>query len=433
MSYYEIAHLLMLGVLMYMTHSGSRAQFNQERKGLNFVDNMNHLLGTDLDECASMDAVFYLLKKMEPSELEGLIREMVSALLKNRVLEKFRFDGEYLIAVDATEIYRSKIPHCEHCLVQKHKNGEIDYFHTVLEAKLVTPDGMTFTLESLFVENGSSDYSKQDCELAAFYRLSERLKAHFPRLRICLLMDSLYANEKVLEICGRNGWSYFVTLKEGSIPTLYKRAMESINSHPENSLSLLDHQGKTQHYQWACNLQHKSQTTHFITALIPTIERKTKRKSQPNKKEYTRFVYLTDIRPSEETIATYINSGGRQRAKIEDSFNIQKNCGLNLEHNYGAQGNAYKNSYYLLQIAHILLQLITHSDLVSKVINKTHSKSHSLKKKTIRFKTVLMIYKSVKNYARRLCESLRCMKLSDFSIDPLFARTIKVKLIFDSS
>lgn len=43
-----------------------------------------------------------------------------------------------------------------------------------------------------FIENTDPEADTQDCELNAFYRLAERLKARFPRLPICLLMDGLW-------------------------------------------------------------------------------------------------------------------------------------------------------------------------------------------------------------------------------------------------
>ncbi|OVE80652.1 hypothetical protein BVY04_05340, partial [bacterium M21] len=305
-----------------------------------FLENINRMLGESMKEVASMDAAFYLFKHMSPEGLSAVPARMVSELLKSRALEKYRFEGEYLIAIDGTEIYRSQIPHCDKCLTQKHSNGSIDYFHTVLEAKLITPQGMSFSLGTVFVENEEGNYNKQDCELKAFYRLAPVLKAAFPRLRICLLMDSLYANEKVLKICEVNNWSYFVAFKEGAIPTLYKKAFTQMEHRPEDAVAVINQDGNEETYRWACNLNYKSQTTHLVTANIPEVKRRSKRKPTDEQTKTTRFVYLTDHRPSADTVIAYINSGGRQRSKIEESFNVQKNGGMNLEHNYGAQGNA---------------------------------------------------------------------------------------------
>lgn len=61
---------------------------------------------------------------------------------------------------------------------------------------------------------------KQNCEIKAFQRLASKLKKAFPRLPICIMGDSLYANEKVFQICDENQWDYLICFKDGSIPTV---------------------------------------------------------------------------------------------------------------------------------------------------------------------------------------------------------------------
>jgi hypothetical protein len=76
---------------------------------------------------------------------------------------------------------------------------------------------MGFSLATVFVEN-EEEYVRQDCELKAFYRLAEVLKERFSRLPIFLLPDGLYPNKNVLDICEKNRWGYFITLKNDSLP-----------------------------------------------------------------------------------------------------------------------------------------------------------------------------------------------------------------------
>ncbi len=110
-----------------------------------------------------------------------------------KALAKFRLLRAYhLLAIDGTGHLVFKERHCPFCL-SKEKNGKIlYYYHNVLEAKIVTDLGLAISVETEFILN-SDGASKQDCELKAFYRLTERLKKRFPQLKICLLLDSLYA------------------------------------------------------------------------------------------------------------------------------------------------------------------------------------------------------------------------------------------------
>lgn len=126
---------------------------------------------------------------------------MIRRLLRKKVLYPFRLLDKYFrIAIDGTRLFSFKERHCPHCLKTKHKNGSVTYYHVVLEAKLLLPNGFAFSIMSEFVENEHEQVEKQDCELKAFYRLAARLKAAFPQLPLVLLLDGLYANGEVFEI-----------------------------------------------------------------------------------------------------------------------------------------------------------------------------------------------------------------------------------------
>ena len=98
-----------------------------------------------------------------------------------KALDHGRLIGHFLVVVDGTGQLRFKERHCPHCLEQKHGDKTI-YFHNVLEAKLVTPDGFAISLDSEFIENTDPKATKQDCELKAFVRMAERLKKGYPQL-----------------------------------------------------------------------------------------------------------------------------------------------------------------------------------------------------------------------------------------------------------
>jgi hypothetical protein len=49
-----------------------------------------------------------------------------------------------------------------------------------------------------------------------------------------------------------------------------------------------------------------------------------------------------------------VNDGGRERHRIEDTFNTQKNHGIGLEHVFCANAKGSKNYYTMMQVAQIL-------------------------------------------------------------------------------
>ena len=79
----------------------------------------------------------------------------------------------------------------------------------------------------------------------------------------------------------------------------------------------------------------------------------------------TRFAWLTNFPIEPDTVTALGNRGGRLRWKIEnEGFNIQKNGGFALEHAYGTDPWAIKNFYLLMQLAHLILQLVERGNLL---------------------------------------------------------------------
>ena len=108
--------------------------------------------------------------------------------------------------------------------------------------------------------------------------------------------------------------------------------------------------------------------------------------------------------------------GGRQRWCIENQgFNVQKNSGLNLEHAY-SEGEHWAVYYYLLQIAHMLLQLLEKGSLLRQLAQEQGKSS------------AVALFGSLKNMAERLLESLRNLVWPEEAYTP-----VPMQIRFDSS
>jgi hypothetical protein len=106
------------------------------------------------------------------------------------------------------------------------------------------------------------------------------------------------------------------------------------------------------------------------------------------------------------------NTGGRLRWKIEnEGFNVQKNGGYHLEHAYSHHPNAKKVFYLLLQLAHLLFQLIEKGSLFRKA-----------------FPTGVG---SQKNLAARLLEAWRNLPISPAAFCRLYGGRSQIR--FDTS
>ena len=175
---YELVELIMAAIVMFIFKKGSRNAFNNEREEEEFKRNYQKIFKVRLPH---MDTVDNLLRILDESHLEILKRELLKKLIKKKSFYKYKLLGKYYrVVIDGTHVITVNEGHCEHCLERTNKNGKKTYFHNVLEAKLVCDNGFCISIGSEWIENPSGEYDKQDCELKAFVRLSEKLNPSFP-------------------------------------------------------------------------------------------------------------------------------------------------------------------------------------------------------------------------------------------------------------
>lgn len=388
-SIYSPSHFMWGGILMFMLHLGSRKQYREERKPLTFLKNLLKLSRTKENTNADPDTICDFLKALPYQELDSIPARLVSELIRKKSLDYSRLFGHFTVALDGTGTKSYPERHCKYCLTKtSKKTGKTLYYHLVLEAKLVTPNGLALSVGREFIENPHEFPTKQDCEYNAFKRLSPRIKEYFPRMPFCFLLDGLFCNGPIFEICEKNNWKYIITFKSGSLPTFYEETFRKKQKKLENRKNVETSQ-KNQTFAWVGDLTYQSFSLNAIFC------------HEVTKKKVVDFSWLTNFEVNYGNVATLANKGGRLRWKIEnEGFNAQKKGGYEMEHPYSKNENAAKCYFIILQIAHILNQLIVKGSLF------------------LDFKKQMG---SIKNYARRLAEHLRNILIDDFSFsDNLF-------------
>ena len=423
---YDRRFLCWWGLLLFCCKLGSRRQLDfQLRDPETYIlDNVNRLSGCAQQSLPVHKTLSHFLGHVGSAALAWVRTECVRHLIRNKVLDAARFRGRFVIAIDGTGYLRFHQPHCAHCLVHKH-GSTVSYLHPVLEAKLVDPRGLALSIGTEFIENPLphrsratlSDYEavKQDCELKACARLAQSLKADFPQTPFCLSGDSLFACGPTLTLCEQNHWSYVLTFKAGRTPSLWQDFQGLLSLSPENRLQCRRSDGTRQCFRWVNDLRYDDDAgrRHTVHALLCQ-ERKDKEPSPQT------FAWLTDVRLSAANVRTVAEQAGRVRSKIENQgFNLQKNSGLNLEHAYSTQADILKAFYYLLQIAHLFLQMFEMGSLLQHLAQE-YSRSPR------------QLFGSLKNLAQRLLEGFRYALLPEEAFDPVQAARGQIRLC-DSS
>ena len=409
---YPIANVLWTGVLLFLCKLGSRRQVRFLFNTPAFVQNLNGLAHSGNARVCDPDTVAYLAERLDPAELTRLRFQMVNELIRSRCLEKRRLFGVYyLIAFDGTGYRWYDQRHCPHC-IKTTRNGKTYFYHQVMEAKLVTPDGFAFSVDTEFIENEDPHASKQDCELKAFHRMAPRIKKAFPRLPICALLDSLYPGKPVFDLFRKFHWKFLIVFKDGTMPAVFQEFEALKKLTPENSRTNSIPDG-SQTWHWVNAIPYEGHKLNVLECQeTKTVADKTNADSDSTVDITKRWVWLSGFIIHARNYRTLGDEGGRQRWRIEnEGWKMQKTGGYELEHEYSQDDTATKNFYLFLQIAHFLAQLMEKGSLLKPFLTRT--------------------FGSIRNIARMLLESLRVHTTTSDELRALATQHFQIRL--DSS
>lgn len=365
---YSLAELVVGGIMLFVFKEGSRNAFDNDRRDSRFRKNYQRAFNLRLP---GMDAVEDLYRLLDEHELENLKHLLIQTLIEKKMFYKFRFMGKrYFVAIDGTGVASYGTNYCGQCTSKTSKNGKTNYFHNVLEAKLVTHNGMSVSVATEWVRNeNGKEYDKQDCELNAFKRLAVKLKKMYPRLPLVILADGLYANQSFFSICKDNGWKFIVTFKDGSLPSVHQEMELLPGSAWQCRERLLAGNGKRtrQNFRWVNGIGYCG----FELSVVECKE--TTAHTVSGETEANTFCHITDM-PIDNLNYHLISQGGRMRWNIENSFDYLKEHGYNLGHKFSRSSFlALKNYYQSMLLAHTINQLVEKSTELATLL-AAHSK-----------------------------------------------------------
>ena len=345
-----IFQLLLKNLCSVESMNQMEEKFNEEI----CIHNLKTISGNkNLIEIPHYDTVNNYLEKLSPECLDELRGKMIRKLIRSKTFDSARIaGGHWRVILDGTGLFHFRERHCEHCLKRVRTNEDgtkrIDYYHHVLEAKLVLHDKIIISLGTEFIENEHEDVEKQDCELNAAKRLLARIKKQYPRLKICVLGDALYAAESIMKICRTNEWTYILNNKGERQKSITEDYDYIKSANPDNYFDVKYKSEKGISYY----VNHVEEVTGGKTEIFNVYEYEY---TQDEKSH--RFVWITNIDLKKNNLEEMV-AAGRSRWKIEnEGFNNQKNGLYRIEHLNSKHSTAMKNHYLLVQIADILMQL----------------------------------------------------------------------------
>ena len=344
---YKSHVLLATRILSAIFYISSMRKTSEEFNSPIVIENIGCLCGEELKELPYWETINNYLKRVNPEELQNTVCVLLKRLIRSRAFEGARIrERDWHILIDGSGIVSSREELDGNYIFKVHHRGKPEeykeYAYYALEAKLVLGNHIVVSIMTEFVENTDKEAKKQDCERKACQRLMKRLKEMFPKLPICIGADSLYACKPFFDACKAYNWRYIVRFKEGSIPTVFQE-YETLRKLSGNRKKGTD--GNISYwYDFVSGMDYEG---HKLNCL----EYAEEGKPHP-------FVFLTNLplshRNARETVFF-----GRRRWKIEnEGFNAQKNHGFALAHLFSRNCRAMKNHYYLIQIGHMIAQIM---------------------------------------------------------------------------
>jgi hypothetical protein len=277
-----------------------------------------------------------MLDPLEPTWFFPMFADILAEARQSGGLDGMRcLGGKVLIALDGTEFHCSDKVRCLNCSHRERGKGKIQYFHTMLAAAIVAPGhNRAVPLEPEFIvpqdraAKSGPMHDKQDCESRAARRWLAAHGARYRQLDPVCLGDDLFSRQPICEAVLAEGWHFLFVCKPDSHP-----AIEDFLAGAETeALAVRTRRGKTwteHRYRWLNNVPLRGdekaiEVNWLAVEIIDGAGKTTYRNS-----------YVTDLEIRRDNIADMV-AAARSRWKIEnESFNVLKTKGYNLEHNFG--------------------------------------------------------------------------------------------------
>ena len=363
--------VMLYGLFMFIFRIRSRRDFNANLTLASLNETLKKLL-EELKTIPHADTLSRLLDRIDVDELEKIHVQFIKDLIKKKKFTKLLISGCLPIAVDGTQkTKRDGDLESGGWLLRtiKTKTGDkLQQYLLVVEANITLANGLTIPLLSEYCKLAPADIKdevlKQDCELKAFERLVNKLKKYFPRQRLILLLDNLYACESVIAQLMKNNWEFMIKLpsKLSSLYSLLQAKEDSKVSIPGQTR----YNSREQYFYWLNDCNYRGMVVHLVACEDNWDEVSNENGNRIRKRSL--HTWISSVALSLENVHELCNLGGRNRALIEDSFNTEKNRGYYYKHLFSHNWHAMRGFHLLMRLAHAINALSTFGKLLRKFI-----------------------------------------------------------------
>jgi hypothetical protein len=361
---HKLTTVLFFGLLLFIFQCTSRRDGNDKLTTQILLKNIQSVF-PEIDSIPHMDTVARMLQKVPDEQIEAMLGQLVKKLMKNRKLLSLMVNKRYLVAIDGSQKFTKTIPFAEEALRRKTSDGKVHYLSYVLEAAIVSPQGIVLPLMAEFCENHPDEQNtKQDCELKAFRRLSVRLKELFNKQRLTIVADGLYPNGPIINICRINRWDFMIILPEKCLTSVWDDAvgLHKIESEKDNTSKQNQWGKRVQSFWWANDIIYdwKDAKGHHHHTKLHVVVNEEAYMEKGEKKTAT-WAWVSSEPITQKNVLTRCNLIGRSRWGIEENLDAEKQHGYAFEHVFSINWNAMMGWHALMRLGHLVNIMTLHS------------------------------------------------------------------------
>ena len=312
---YSLAHVILFGMLMFLSHTSSRRAANRELAN-------NKLLGLVIEfvpgvvDMPHADTLARLLCGIDVEQIDRYYEEMLVEFLKSKQFRELN-PGPFLVAFDGTQKFSRNYLWDERLLSQNAGNEEKErYYVYILDTVLILENGMVLPLLTEILENlvkndtlpcefimdkgkteASYEDKKQECETKAFHRVAERLSKLLGKGCVTVVLDGIYASGPVISHCKNYGWNYMIVLKRGSLKTVWEN-FDGLRTIERDNTLQTQWGNRQQEYHWSNDLEyiygknHKMLKLNVVTCTETWVEERPRSGGKP-KQKVTEYAWLS--------------------------------------------------------------------------------------------------------------------------------------------
>ena len=374
---HKITVLMMFGLFAFIFQLASRREINRELTGPVIFEHL-HALFPEIDSIPHADTLARVLTHINPKDIEAIHTSLIKDLIRHKKFKHMLIQGCLPISIDGTQkCYRDGdglLQDQQWCERRVNEDGDKQQYVYVLEANITLKNGLNIPLMTEFLYRHHNQLTqpkgKQDNEVTAFKRLALRLKQYFPRMKLLLMMDALFATQSTIEMMNHYHWDYLIKMPLMKLKSLTKQL--ALRKSAQQAVEAQEYYRKRhQSFYWLNDIPYGHEY-RFTINLIACIERYqvVNPKTGEIEDKFVQHRWLSSFPGDIDTVHEVLNLGARKQALIEDNFNTEKNRGYHYKHLFAYNWQAMQGFHYLMRLAHAINAISEFGKTIKKHVKR---------------------------------------------------------------